>query len=355
MLRSNHIPTTSPWVSRAGKTTMGVTCRSCAHENRMGASYCGNCAEPLTGGVTCPQCAAHNPSQQNFCNSCGSSLAGEKSTRTASIGRLVGAIVSTVSATPSSPGPAVDTSADNSLGPVQITHAAKLTLAVATTAVVGSILALTRLWGLGTTPEEILPGEQAFVLIARQIEIEGWIGLSHGVLDGALTGYAYVLAFWTALVGDEIGMVRLLSGIASLASVGVSYFFIAMLVQPSRGPDCYGAHGGRCLAADVRQAGAADEPAVACGGLCTLSTIPSPLCRYRRVVAEEPAGLVGGARRTQHVSRLCGDCVRGGSVVFGLRFYLTQSAWSAPAFWVSESRPLPFRRSSSACPSGRLP
>ena len=195
----------------------------------MGASYCGNCAQPLTGGVECPQCAAHNPSQQNFCNSCGSSLAGEKSTRTASIGRLVGAIVSTVSATPSSPGPAVDTSADNSLGPVQITHAAKLTLAVATTAVVGSILALTRLWGLGTTPEEILPGEQAFVLIARQIEIGGWIGLSHGVLDGALTGYAYVLAFWTALVGDEIGMVRLLSGIASLASVGVSYFFIALL------------------------------------------------------------------------------------------------------------------------------
>ena len=208
---------------------MGVTCRSCGHENRMGASYCGNCAQPLTGGVECPQCAAHNPSQQNFCNSCGSSLAGEKSTRTASIGRLVGAIVSTVSATPSSPGPAVDTSADNSLGPVQITHAAKLTLAVATTAVVGSILALTRLWGLGTTPEEILPGEQAFVLIARQIEIGGWIGLSHGVLDGALTGYAYVLAFWTALVGDEIGMVRLLSGIASLASVGVSYFFIALL------------------------------------------------------------------------------------------------------------------------------
>ena len=208
---------------------MGVKCSSCAHENRMGASYCGNCAEPLTGGVTCPQCAAHNPLQQNFCNFCASPLVAGKPTLKASAGRVVGAIVSTVSATPSSPGPAVDTSADNSLGPVQFTHAAKLTLAVATTAVVGSILALTRLWGLGTSPEEILPGEQAFVLIARQIEIEGWIGLSHGILDGALTGYAYVLAFWTALVGDEIGMVRLLSGIASLASVGVSYFLIAML------------------------------------------------------------------------------------------------------------------------------
>ena len=74
-----------------------------------------------------------------------------------------------------------------------------------------------------------MPGEQAFVLVARQIEIEGWIGLSHGILDGALTGYAYVLAFWTTLVGDDIGMVRLLSGIASLASVGVSYFLIATL------------------------------------------------------------------------------------------------------------------------------
>ncbi len=208
---------------------MGVTCRSCAHENRMGASYCGNCAQPLTGGVECPQCAAHNPSQQNFCNFCGSPLAGEKPTRTASIGRVVGAIVSTVSATPSSPGPAVDTSADNSLGPVQFTHAAKLTLAVATTAVVGSILVLTRLWGLGTSPEEILPGEQAFVLVARQIEFEGWIGLSHDLLAGSLTGYAYVLAFWTTLVGDDIGMARLLSGIASLASVGVSYFLIATL------------------------------------------------------------------------------------------------------------------------------
>ena len=208
---------------------MGVTCRSCAHENRMGASYCGNCAQPLTGGVECPQCAAHNPSQQKFCNSCGSPLAGEKPTRTASLASWVAAAVSTVSATPSSPSLVEDTSDDASRGSLQFTHAAKLTLAVVTTAVVGSILALTRLWGLGSTPAEILPGEQVFLLVARQIEIEGWIGLSHGVWDGALTGYAYVLAFWTALVGDEIGMVRLLSAIASLASVGVSYFFIALL------------------------------------------------------------------------------------------------------------------------------
>ncbi len=74
-----------------------------------------------------------------------------------------------------------------------------------------------------------MPGEHTFVLVARQIEFEGWIGVSHGILDGALAGYAYVLAYWTTLAGDDIGTVRLLSGIASLASVGVSYFLIAML------------------------------------------------------------------------------------------------------------------------------
>ena len=208
---------------------MGVTCRSCGHESRMGASYCGNCAQPLTGGVECPQCAAHNPSQQNFCNSCGSSLVAGKPTLTASVERLVGALVSTVSVTITSSGPADDTSDDASRGPGQFTHAAKLTLAVVTTAVAGTILAATRLWGLGSTPADILVGEHVFVLVARQIEFEGWIGLSHGILNGTLTGYAYVLAYWTALVGDEIGMVRLLSGIASLASVGVSYFLVAML------------------------------------------------------------------------------------------------------------------------------
>ena len=208
---------------------MGVTCTSCTHENRWGASYCGNCALPLTGGVACPQCAARNSSSQSFCNSCGSPLARRKPTLTASVGRLVGALVPTVSATPSSSGPAEDTSDETSLGPGQFTHAAKLTLAVVTTAVAGSILAVTRLWGLGTTPAEILPGEHTFVLVARQIEFEGWIGLSHGILDGTLTGYAFVLAYWTTLEGDDIGMVRLLSGIASLASVGVSYFLIATL------------------------------------------------------------------------------------------------------------------------------
>ena len=208
---------------------MGVKCSSCAHENRMGASYCGNCALPLTGGVTCPQCAAHNPSPQIYCNFCGSPLAGGKPTLTASVERLVGALVSTVSATPNSSGPAEDTSDDASRGPGQFTHATKLTLAVVATAVAGTVLAVTRLWGLGSTPAEILVGEHVFILVARQIEFEGWIGLSHDLLAGSLTGYAYVLAFWTTLVGDDIGMARLLSGIASLASVGVSYFLIVTL------------------------------------------------------------------------------------------------------------------------------
>ena len=195
----------------------------------MGASYCGNCAQPLTGGVECPQCAAHNPLQQNFCNFCASPLVAGKPTLTASVERLVGALVSTVSATPNSSGPAEDTSDDASRGPGQFTHATKLTLAVVTTAVAGTVLAVTRLWGLGSTPAEILVGEHVFILVARQIEFEGWIGLSHDLLAGSLTGYAYLLAFWTTLVGDDIGMARLLSGIASLASVGVSYFLIATL------------------------------------------------------------------------------------------------------------------------------
>ena len=71
--------------------------------------------------------------------------------------------------------------------------------------------------------------EEAFLQVARQIEFEGWIGLSHSILDGALTGYAYVLSFWTNFIGDDIGMARLLSGVASLASIGVSYLLVAHL------------------------------------------------------------------------------------------------------------------------------
>ena len=105
-------------------------------------------------------------------------------------------------------------------------HAPKITIAIA---VIAAILAATRLWGLGSTPSEITLGEEAFLQVARQIEFEGWIGLSHGVLDGALTGYAYALSLWTNFIGDDIGMTRLLSGVASLASIGVSYLLVSLL------------------------------------------------------------------------------------------------------------------------------
>ena len=137
----------------------------------------------------------------------------------ASITSLVAVAISTVSVG----------SGDASSGQGKLSHAAKLMLAAAAIAAMGSILAVTRLGGLGTTPAEFVQGEQAFILVARQIEIEGWIGLSHGILDGALTGYAYVLAFWTALVGDDIGMARMLSGIASVASVGVTFLLVSTL------------------------------------------------------------------------------------------------------------------------------
>ena len=207
---------------------MGITCKSCGHENRLSASYCGKCAEPLIGGIKCPQCAAHNPSRQNFCNSCGSPLAGTKRTRTTSIGSLVAAATSKVSGT----------SAGATLDPVgtgsptrakKSPHAAKITTTIFAIAVIAAILAATRLWGIGSTPSEITLGEGAFLQVARQIEFEGWIGLSYGVLDGALTGYAYVLSLWTAFIGDDIGMARLLSGVTSLASIGVSYLLVSLL------------------------------------------------------------------------------------------------------------------------------
>ena len=95
--------------------------------------------------------------------------------------------------------------------------------------VVGAILAVTRLWGLGSTPAEITLAEEAFLQVARQIEFEGWIGLTHEAINGALTGYAYALSFWTNFIGDDIGMARLLSGVASLASIGVLYLLVRRL------------------------------------------------------------------------------------------------------------------------------
>ncbi|MYD51727.1 MAG: hypothetical protein F4W93_09610 [Dehalococcoidia bacterium] len=197
---------------------MGVACNGCGHENRLVASYCGKCAKPLTGRVDCPRCASHNPTVQNFCNSCGSPLAGTKGKRTAS---LVAAAKSTLSGKPVWASSVPSASGDRK----KSADAAKIAIVV----IIGAILVVTRLWGLDSTPSEMTLAEEAFLQVARQIEFEGWIGLSHSILDGALTGYAYVLSFWTNFIGDDIGMARLLSGVASLASIGVSYLLVAHL------------------------------------------------------------------------------------------------------------------------------
>ena len=208
--------------------TVGIACNGCGHENRLSASYCGNCARPLTGGARCPQCEASNPSPQNFCNSCGSPLAGGKRARMASIGRLAAGVASLVSAM--SMGATQDPGASGSPTRVQqFAHAVKIIAVIVAIVAVGAILVATRLWGLGTTPSEITPAEEAFLQVARQIEFEGWIGLTHEAIDGALTGYAYILSFWTAFIGDDIGMARLLSGVPSLASIGVSYLLVSLL------------------------------------------------------------------------------------------------------------------------------
>lgn len=111
----------------------------------------------------------------------------------------------------------------------QFAHAVKIIAVIVAIVVVGAILAATRLWGLGSTPAEITPAEEAFLQVARHIEFEGWIGLSHDILSGTLAGYAYVLSFWTNFIGDDISMARLLSGVASLATLGVSYILVTHL------------------------------------------------------------------------------------------------------------------------------
>ena len=254
---------------------MGVTCKSCGHDNRLAASYCGKCAKPLTGSADCPRCASHNPTVQNFCNSCGSALAAGKLTLTAAIRQRVSAAFSTVTLPTGGSIAAEDTSEHDLLGLRQSKNAIYLTLAIIAIAIVAAILAATRLWGLGSTPSEITLAEEAFLQVARQIEFEGWIGLSHDILDGALTGYAYVLSFWTNFIGDDIGIARLISGVASLASIGVSYLLVSLLFNRRVALFAFFLHGGRCLADDLCQAGPPYESAAPCGGNGPLFAAPS--------------------------------------------------------------------------------
>jgi len=56
-----------------------MRCPSCGAENREGAHFCQQCAEPLPVGPSgpayvCPNCGAQVLSSKNFCLACGASL-----------------------------------------------------------------------------------------------------------------------------------------------------------------------------------------------------------------------------------------------------------------------------------------
>src|SRR5215813_10872049 len=48
-----------------------MRCTACGSENVADASFCGECAAPLTSTVNCPSCGRANPPKQKFCNGCG--------------------------------------------------------------------------------------------------------------------------------------------------------------------------------------------------------------------------------------------------------------------------------------------
>ncbi len=203
---------------------MAITCRGCGHENRLAASFCGNCAQPLTGDIECPECESDNPWPQNFCNACGAPLANAERIPKVSTGnQRVSGPPSALTAARSQDAPSAVYQRDPESGPDWLFGARSPATAAATVVLLAILLAFTRLWDLGSTPAGLFPGELELIRAAQEIRVEGWIGLSHNLLTGSLAGYSYLLAFWTTIVGDEIGMVRLLSGIASVASVGVTY------------------------------------------------------------------------------------------------------------------------------------
>ena len=204
---------------------MAMTCRRCGHDNRLAASFCGNCAQPLAGDIKCPECAAENPWPQNFCNACGVSLSSVELAPPRQQGSSSPPAV-TVDAGGRDASSGIEIDQSTSLGdsgPDWLFNTQSSLLAATAVVLLGILLAVTRLWDLGSTPAGLFPGELELVWVTQEIRAEGWIGLSHNLLAGSLTGYSYLLAFWTAIVGDEIGMARLLSGIASIASVGVTY------------------------------------------------------------------------------------------------------------------------------------
>src|SRR6516165_9298383 len=58
-----------------------MKCRSCGHENRTGASFCGACGGALVAEQECGNCGRTNPAGQRFCDGCGSPLGEEVSRR----------------------------------------------------------------------------------------------------------------------------------------------------------------------------------------------------------------------------------------------------------------------------------
>ena len=54
-----------------------MLCPSCGHDNREGATFCGNCRTSLVLAVPCPSCGMSNPADQNFCDQCGQDLTAE--------------------------------------------------------------------------------------------------------------------------------------------------------------------------------------------------------------------------------------------------------------------------------------
>ena len=52
-----------------------MKCLRCGHENREGAGFCVECAQPLVGEPLCPECGHTNPIDSKFCEQCAHSLA----------------------------------------------------------------------------------------------------------------------------------------------------------------------------------------------------------------------------------------------------------------------------------------
>jgi class 3 adenylate cyclase/tetratricopeptide (TPR) repeat protein len=51
-----------------------MECLACGFQNRLGASFCGQCGASLAEEVVCASCGASNPSGQKFCDGCGRKL-----------------------------------------------------------------------------------------------------------------------------------------------------------------------------------------------------------------------------------------------------------------------------------------